>query len=117
MNVAHRSVLVLAAIPALACNGARSQECDKLLAAMKLDEGTPSADAVDRAAKDVAGLQLQDQPLRIYAKNYGDKLAVLSNTLRLKESPSAPDGTDAVVKQTLKTARTDFGDVQRYCSQ
>jgi hypothetical protein len=114
----NRTVLAIAALSLLACNSARKQDCDKFLAAMKpLDQGTPSADTVDRVAGDVAALPLQDEPMRIYAKNYGTTLTVLSNTLKLKASPSAPDGTDDVIKQNLKAARTDRDDVQRYCSQ
>jgi hypothetical protein len=111
-------VLVLATLPLLACNGARRQECDRLLAAMKpIDQGTPSLDTVDRVARDVAAQQFEDVPLRIYAKNYGSTLAVLSETLKVKASPSPPDGTDDVFKTKLKAARTDRDDVQRYCSQ
>jgi hypothetical protein len=110
------AALALSAISS-ACNSERKQDCDKLLAAMKpLEQGTPSADAVDHVASEVAALPLQDQPLRIYAKNYGATLTVLSSTLRLKASPSPPDGTDDVIKQHLKAARTDREDVQRYCS-
>jgi hypothetical protein len=101
-----------------ACNPERKQECDKFLAAMKpLDLGTPSAEAVDGVKKEVAALDLQDQPLHIYAENYQNTLTVLSTTLRLKDDPSAPDGTDDVIKTHLKEARADSQDVQRYCAQ
>jgi hypothetical protein len=111
-------LLALAALSVAACNSARKQECDKFLGVIKpLDEGTPTVDAVDRVHKDLGALQLQDEPLKVYAKNYGDKLTVLSNTLALKAGGSPPDGTDAVIKQNLKAVRTDRDDVQRYCSQ
>lgn len=89
-----------------------------MLAAMKpLDDGMPTADTVDRVRKDVSALKLQDQPLHIYAQNYENTLTVLSNTLRLEASPSAPDGTDDVVKSRLNEARTDRVDAARYCSE
>jgi hypothetical protein len=99
------------------CNAERKQDCDALLAAMKpLDQGTPSVEVVDGVSKQVAGLQLHDDTLRIYAKNYRETLGVLSSTIALKASPNAPDGTDEVVKQKLKAARTDAADVARYCA-
>jgi hypothetical protein len=102
----------------LACDNARKQECDKFLAAVKpLDEGTPTLETVQRVQKDLGALTFQDTPLGVYAKNYAAKLTVLSNTLALKAGPQPPDGTDGVIKQNLKTARTDREDVQRYCSQ
>jgi hypothetical protein len=101
-----------------ACNPERKQECAKFLAVMKsLDEGMPTADAVDQVGKDVDGLHLQDQPLAIYATNYKTTLTVLSNTLRLKDDPSAPDGTIDVMKTHLREARTAHDDVERYCAQ
>jgi hypothetical protein len=110
--------LALAGISVVACNSVRKQECDRFLGVIKpLDEGTPSADMVDRVHRDVGAISFQDEPLKVYAKNYGDKLTVLSNTLALKASGSPPDGTDSVIKQNLKAVRTDRDDVQRYCSQ
>jgi hypothetical protein len=72
---------------------------------------------VDGVSKRVAALQLRDDTLRIYAKNYGGTLTMLSSTIALKASPNAPDGTDDVIKQKLKEARTDASDVARYCAQ
>lgn len=103
---------------AAGCDNERKEDCDKFLAAMKpLDEGTPTADAIERVQKEVAALKLRDQPLGVYAKNYLDTLAVLAGTLRLKEGPSPPDGTDDVIKAKLKEARTDKADAIRYCAQ
>jgi hypothetical protein len=100
------------------CNPQRQQECDKFVSAMKeIDEGAPSAATVDQVSKQVETLQLQDQPLQIYASNYRNTLSALSNTLRLNESSAPPDGTDEAIKTQLKIARTDSRDVQRYCSQ
>ncbi len=111
-------VIVVGAAGAASCNPQRKQECDKFLAAMKpLDEGTPSAEVVDRVRQDVQALNLEDQPLHIYATNYQNTLTVLATTLRLKEDPSAPDGTEGVIKTHLKEARTDREDVGRYCAQ
>jgi len=108
----------LLAVAASACNAERKQQCDALLGAMKpIDQGTPSADTVDSVRKQVGALSLQDQPLRIYAQNYGQTLTVLASTLRLQQDPGAPDGTSAVVKQNLEKARTDRADVERYCAQ
>jgi hypothetical protein len=119
MKKTRSAVFVLAAASALffACNGVRKQECDKFLATMKpLDQGMPSADVVDEVQKSVVAMTFQDQPLQVYAKNYASTLGVLSSTLRLQATPTAPNGTGDVVHQTLKEARTDRDDVQRYCS-
>jgi hypothetical protein len=111
------AILVLAALSA-ACNTQRKQECERLLAVMKpLEQGVPSADTVDRVNHDVEALALEDQPLHIYAENYQRTLTVLSNTLALQASPSAPDGTDDVIKSRLREARVDHQDVARYCAQ
>jgi hypothetical protein len=108
----------LAALHASGCDAERKQECDKLLGAMKpLEQATPSADVVDSVSKQIDAMTFQDATLRIYAKNYRQTLTVLSSTLRLKASPSPPDGTDDVIKQKLKEARTDASDVGRYCTQ
>jgi hypothetical protein len=110
--------VALVAVVTSGCDNERKQECSQFLSAMKpLDEGTPSADTVDTVAKQVAAIKFQDQPLGVYAENYGKTLKVLSNTLQLKASGSPPDGTDDVIKKNLKEARTDKDDVQRYCSQ
>jgi hypothetical protein len=115
-----RTVALVSALAAgiSGCNAERKAECDRFLDAMKpLADGLPSADAVDRVQSTVAGIHFQDQPLGVYAKNYAATLAVLSNTLKLKESPSPPDGTDDVIKAKLKEARTDAEDTARYCAQ
>ena len=112
------AVVVLQATAILACNAERKQECDKFISAMKpLDQGTPSAETVDRVADQVAQLNAQDQPLSIYAENYRRTLSSLSSTIRLKADPSAPDGTDDAINSRLKEARTDSVDVQRYCAE
>jgi hypothetical protein len=100
-----------------ACDDERKAECDKFLSAMKpLDDGTPSAAQVDSVQHAVDGLQFKDQPLGVYAKNYTATLTVLSSTIKLKDGPSPPDGTDDVIKAKLKEARTDKVDTARYCS-
>lgn len=110
--------VALAALLATACNEERKQECDKMLGAMKpLEQGTPTADVVDSVSKQVGGLAPKDATLGIYAKNYRETLTVLSSTLKLKAGASPPDGTDDVIKQKLKQARTDAADVARYCAQ
>jgi hypothetical protein len=102
----------------LTCNAERKQQCDKFLAAMQpLAAGTPSAAVVDRVRAEVDAVQFQDQPLREYAKNYKETLTVLSSTLLVKDTTSAPEGIDDVIKTKLKEARTDADDVARYCSQ
>ncbi len=110
--------IVVGAVVAPSCNQQRKQECDKFLGAMKpLDDGMPTAEVVERVRQEVQALNLEDQPLHIYATNYQNTLTVLSSTLRLKADPSAPDGTDEVIKTRLKEARTDSDDVRRYCAQ
>ena len=103
------------------CNTQRKQDCDKFLTAMApMQGGTPSVDAIDRVHDGVAGIQFEDEPLREYATNYKNTLSVLSNTLKLKAGAGPdgpPDGTDDVIKQNLKDARTDFDDITRYCAQ
>jgi hypothetical protein len=114
---ATAAVGVVVIATSIACNDQRKQECDRFLGAMKpLEKGTPTADLVDSVAKQVEALNLQDPTLAIYAKNYRATLVVLSSTLKLKAGPSAPDGTDSVVQQNLKAARTDASDAQRYCA-
>ena len=81
-----------------------------------LDEGTPASSVVDAVHTQVGAMTFKDQPLGIYAENYGKTLTVLANTLQLQESSSPPDGTADVVKKNLQKARTDKQDVQRYCA-
>lgn len=123
-------VVVLAALAAFGCNAERKQECEKLLAAMtpleraapsgaseRRDVVMPSKDEVDRVKTNVAALHLNDAPLAVYADNSVRTLTVLSNTLELKASASAPDGTDDVIRAKLGEARIDRQDVERYCAQ
>jgi len=101
----------------LACDDVRKQECERFVAAMKpLDEGTPSSATVDGVIKQIDAMTFQNQPLGVYQKNYRKTLEVLVGTLKLKEGGSPPDGTDAVIKQNLKDARTAREDVARYCA-
>jgi hypothetical protein len=118
-RIATAAAFVLATLGAsIACNSERKAECDRFVEAMKpLDEGVPSPDAVERVQKSVEGLKLEDQPLGVYAKNYAATLTVLSSTLKLKATGAAPDGTDDVIKEKLKEARTDKADTERYCSR
>ena len=110
--------LAVLALASAACNAERKQECDALLAVMPpLDQGTPASAAVDAVHKQVAAMTFQDQPLGIYAKNYGERLTILSNTLKLQEGADAPDGTVDEIKRDLKAARTDREDVARYCAE
>ena len=84
-----------------------------------LQGNAPSADAVDRVHDAVASIQFQDEPLRVYATNYEKTLAVLSNTLKLRDGAGPdgpPDGTNDVIKAKSKDARTDYDDISRYCS-
>jgi hypothetical protein len=112
------AAVATSALAMAACDDARKQECDALLSTMKpLDVGTPSSASVDAVSKAVGGLKFQNQPLGVYATNYQKTLAVLSATVKLKEGGSAPDGTDAVIKENLAHARTDRDDVQRFCSK
>ncbi len=114
-----RLALAIAAIGPLAhCNPQRGQECDKFLSTIKpLDDGMPTVELVDRVHQEMDAIKFDDNPLSIYAKNYTDRLSVLSGTLRLQASPEPPDGTDDVIKNKLKEARTDRTDVARYCAQ
>jgi hypothetical protein len=124
LSLSAPSTLAMAAAVSLAltgCDTERKQQCDKFTAAMApLQEGTPSPDTVDKVQAEVAALQLTDQPLHEYATNYKATLTVLSSTLKLKASAGPdgpPDGTEGVIKQNLKEARTDFDDISRYCSK
>jgi hypothetical protein len=117
-SIALVSANVAMALVLEACNKERKDECDALLVAMApLSQGEPTGDTVDRVDRAVRALDLKDQPLHIYADNYQKTLTVLSSTLQLGASPSAPDGTDDVIKTHLKEARTDRADVERYCAQ
>ena len=81
--------------------------------------GAPSAETIDQVQGSVAAIQFEDEPLREYASNYKNTLTVLSNTLKLKATAGPdgpPDGTEDVIKQNLKEARTDFDDITRYCA-
>ena len=113
------AVLAILACGALsACNSERKAECDQLLAVMKpMSQGAPSVDSVNRVLGAVTALKLQDQTLAVYAKNYSGTLTVLSKTLELAATPDAPDGTNGVIKTTLKDALTDADDAARYCAQ
>ncbi|MDP9151889.1 MAG: hypothetical protein M3O36_18355 [Myxococcota bacterium] len=122
-------VVLVSACFAPACNAERKQECDKLLAAMTPFEpqgssgsalrraAPPTPEEVERVKTEVAALNLQDQPLAIYAENYQKTLTVLASTLQLAATFSAPFGTEDVIHTKLAEARTDRDDVQRYCAQ
>jgi hypothetical protein len=103
------------------CDSARKEDCAKFLPAMSgMQSGTPSAETVDQVLSAVAGIKFSDVPLEEYATNYKNTLTVLVNTLKLKSSAGPdgpPDGTENVIKQNLKDARTDFDDISRYCAQ
>jgi len=103
------------------CDSQRKQDCAKFLPAMSgMATGVPSVETVDQVLTSVGGIQFADEPLKEYATNYKNTLTVLSNTLKLKSSAGPdgpPDGTEDVIKQNLKEARTDFDDISRYCSQ
>jgi len=59
-----RSAVAVGVLSVAACNGELKEECGKFLAAMKpLDQGTPSAETVDRVVSEVGAIQFQDQPL------------------------------------------------------
>jgi len=108
-----RSAVAVGVLSVAACNGERKEECGKFLAAMKpLDQGTPSAETVDRVASEVGAIQFQDQPLGMLAKNYRVMLTVLSSTLK-----SARDGNGDVVTAKLKEACAQGDDATEYCSQ
>jgi hypothetical protein len=110
-------ILFLGALALASCDAERKQECERFLVAMKpLEQGTPTADLVDRVQREVETIQFQDAPLDVYAKNYKTTLTVLASTIRLQASESPPDGTDEVVKSKLKEARTDREDTARYCA-
>jgi hypothetical protein len=100
------------------CDSPRKDECERLLSTMKpLDEGTPSAETVERVRTAVDAMRFEDQPLDVYAKNYKETLTVLANALKLKAGDSPPDGADDVVKAKLRIARTARVDTARYCAK
>jgi hypothetical protein len=113
-------VLAVALAGIAGCNAERKQECDKFLAAMgPMQTGTPTVEVVDRVQSDVGAIQFQDEALGVYATNYKATLTVLSNTLKLLNSgdpDGPPNGTNDVIKQKTKEARTDFDDVSRTCA-
>jgi hypothetical protein len=118
MHLAAAGAAALIVAATGACNPERKQECERFSAAMRpLEQGTPSADLVDGVRAQVERLNLEDQTLTIYAKNYVQTLTVLASTLRLKSDPDAPDGTDDVIKTRLQSARTDADDLAHYCAQ
>lgn len=111
-------VLAVGVLALGACNTERKQECGKFLSALKpIDDKSPSSATLDRMKSDIAAIQFQDQPLRIYAGNYQRSLTVLAGTTKVKEGSSPPDGTDELLRDQLKRARTDRDDIQFYCSQ
>ena len=106
------------------CSSERAKECETLKAALRplgddqaSASSAPSADGVARWRQTLDSVSLQDQPLREFAGKLRGVLDVLSSTLALKESPSAPDGTDDVIKSHLKKARTIRADVAHYCAE
>ena len=112
-------VLAAVAIGVVAgCNAERKQECDQFLGDMKpLESGTPSAESVARIQASIAAIQFQDEPLREYASNAKSTLQVLASSLETQATPTAPDGTDDLVKAKLKEALGERNDVARYCAQ
>ncbi len=112
------AVAALAFAGTLGCNEERQRECGQFALSLKaLDETQPGVESVGRARDAIGATQFQDEPLREYAKNTKATLTVLANTLELRSNPDAPDGTESVIKQKLKEARTERADVARYCAQ
>jgi hypothetical protein len=102
----------------LGCNGTRKQECDQFLLAMKpLAKGTPSVELVDAASRKIAAIQFQDEPLHEYASSTKTTLSTLADTIRLQTTPSAPDGTDDLIKVKLKEVGGEIDEVTRYCAE
>jgi hypothetical protein len=104
------------AVVLVACDAERQQECGKLQAALKPLGDAPSAEAVKRAQDAIAAIAFQDEPLREYAKGATATMTVLANTMELQADPSAPDGTNDVVKAKLKDLAGEQAEVTRYCS-
>jgi hypothetical protein len=119
MKALTTAALAACAAGAMAsCNNQRKQECERFLAAMPTFDAAPASLETVRHARDaIEAIAFEDEPLREYAKTTKATLAVLSNTLSVSNSPSPPEGTDDVIKQQLKEARTNRDDVVRYCSQ
>jgi hypothetical protein len=82
-----------------------------------LESNAPSAESVAHIQSAIAAIQFQDEPLREYASSTKSTLQVLANSLETQASPTAPDGTDDLVKAKLKEARGEREDVARYCAQ
>ena len=103
----------------LGCSQERRHECERFLEVMNPLQGgsVPTAARADQARDALSGLTFQDQPLREYASSAKATLTVLASTLHVSEAPSAPDGTDDLVKQKVAEALTELRDVTRYCSQ
>ncbi len=99
-----------------ACDAERQQECGKLQAALKPLGEAPSAETVKRAHDAVMAIQFQDEPLHEYAKSAAATMTVLANTMDLQADPSAPDGTNDVVKAKVKELAGEQAEVTRYCS-
>lgn len=100
------------------CNGTRKQECDQFISAMKpLTKGTPSVELVDTAGRKIAAIQFQDEPLHEYASSTKATLSTLADTIRLQTAPSAPDGTDDLIKVKLKEVGGEMDEVTRYCAE
>ncbi len=120
-------VLVLAAATAVAgvaCDEQRQKECSAFTAAMEPieapdgnDKVVPSLETVAAVKKHVEALKPRDQPLQIYAENSVKTLAILSSTLEVRASSSPPDGTDDVIRRSLREARAEARDVKRYCAE
>ena len=100
----------------VACDAERQQECGKLQAAWKPLGEAPSAETVKRVHDAVAAMQFQDEPLHEYAMSAAATMTVLANTMDLQADPSAPDGTNDVVKTKLKELAGEEAEVTRYCS-
>lgn len=117
---ASRTALAASAIAGtlsfVACDAQRQQECGKLQAALKPLGDAPSAEAVRRAHDAVSAIQFTDEPLHEYAKSAAATMTVLANTMDLQADPSAPDGTNDVVKAKLRELAGEQAEVTRYCS-
>jgi hypothetical protein len=116
-TAAHFTILSLPCVLALAaCDEARARECkDMISATAGLDEATPTSAGVSRIQQSLDPNKLEDKPLSEYATSLKTTLGILQGTLALKEGPEPPDGTDDVVSNKLKAARTIRGDIVKYC--
>lgn len=116
MNAVRFAPILVVAL--LGCDNTRQQECGQFLSAMKpLAQGTPSQEIVDSAESKISAIQYLDQPLREYALSTKATLHTLSESIRMQNGPSPPDGTDEVVKAKLNEARGEDDDVIRYCNE